>query len=74
MDATHPEDRRYIEYPRLSPEEVKQVTGWDDDEFFARVWAGDVEVRDNKTREVVTDGSFNADRHHIPRWGVPHAT
>jgi hypothetical protein len=72
MKFTEPQDRRHIEYSRLTPEEVKQATGWDDDEFFARVWAGDVEVRDNKTREVVTDGSFNADRHHIPRWGVPN--
>jgi hypothetical protein len=57
---------RYLYYREHSLQEVVDATGLPADELAVRIWAEDIEVRDNSTRKKVT--GFLDGLHHIPQW------
>lgn len=58
-----------IRYRQYSFDEVGSLLlGADKEELGVRIWAGDIEARDNTTRRVVD--TFDADQCHIPQWEV----
>lgn len=57
-----------VVYDEYSPEGVRAATGVDAKELKVMLWVGEIEFRDNITRQIVNDGRFNAEYHHIPSW------
>jgi hypothetical protein len=43
------------------------LTGGDRDALTVSIWAGDVELRDRVTGQVVT-GGYDPEKHFIPHW------
>lgn len=70
---THHQSLHRVKYTRYSLEDVAELTGIPEDDLAMAVWAGDLEIRDNETLEVVT-GAYNKDSHHIPQWGIKFDT
>lgn len=60
---------RVARYERFTFDDVAARTGTDHDTLRVLLWANDIEVRDNKTAELVT-GDFDPEQHHIPIWAV----
>lgn len=56
----------FLYYREHSLGEVVEATGLSADELAVRIWAGDVEARDNISLKPVTN--FEAEFHHIPQW------
>lgn len=53
----------------VSMDELAAAFGGDRDSVAVMVWAGDVEVRERATNEVVASG-FDIDKHYVPHWGL----
>lgn len=62
-----------VMYQRKHFQEVRNLLEISDRQFEFLVLSGVIEVRDNKTLQVVT-GGFDPDEHHIPQWGFPKPT
>jgi uncharacterized protein YjbI with pentapeptide repeats len=52
-----------------SMDDVLAMFGGDKDLVDISIWAGEVEIRDRKTSEVVF-GSYDPDQHYIPYWSL----
>lgn len=58
-----------VKYERFSLGEASDILDVPTDELALHVWAGDIDVLDNDTLEVVS-GVYQEGRHHIPEWEV----
>lgn len=38
--------------------------------FTVMLWAGEVEARDNETKQRVSGSDFDPEKHHFPVWEV----
>lgn len=60
-----------IEYRQYHPDDIVDRFGVAADTLKVLMWAGDVEVRDNRTYGLVPSDRYDPRRHHIPQWAVP---
>ncbi len=65
---SNPTDEFSARYERYTLRDAMEASGEEEDDFLIRVWAGEVEVRDNVTCEVRDD--YDPETCHVPVWVI----
>lgn len=60
----------FVFYDQFTLSDLSKAVNIPPDELILNVWSGDIEIRENETKKIVT-GAYDKNKHHVPQWIMP---